>query len=181
MLPPRNLRELRGLQGRLAYIRRFISNLSERCQPFTRLLKKDTPFIWDQACQNAFESIKQYLTRPPVLMTLIQGKPSILCTAALKRPLGAMLAQCNGEGKENVLCYISRIMVGAEVNYSSMEKICLTFVFPFKNYDTTSYPIRSFFISKADPLRCILSKHMLSGRLAKWAMLLAPFDIKFMP
>ena len=58
MPPPRNLRELRGLQGRLAYIRRFISNLSGRCQPFTRLLKKDTPFIWDQACQNAFESIK---------------------------------------------------------------------------------------------------------------------------
>jgi len=40
MPPPRNLRELRGLQGRLAYIRRFISNLSGRCQPFTRLLKR---------------------------------------------------------------------------------------------------------------------------------------------
>ena len=47
MPPPRNLRELWGLQGRLAYIRRFISNLSGRCQPFTRLLKKDIPFIWD--------------------------------------------------------------------------------------------------------------------------------------
>jgi len=47
MPPPRNLRELRGLQGRLAYIRSFISNLSRRCQPFTRLLKKDIPFIWD--------------------------------------------------------------------------------------------------------------------------------------
>ena len=31
MQPPRNLREPRGLQGRLAYIRRFISNLSGRC------------------------------------------------------------------------------------------------------------------------------------------------------
>ena len=40
MQPPRNLRELRGLQGRLAYIRRFISNLSGRCQPFTKLIKK---------------------------------------------------------------------------------------------------------------------------------------------
>jgi len=36
--PLRNLKELKGLQGRLAYIRRFISNLSGRCQPFTRLL-----------------------------------------------------------------------------------------------------------------------------------------------
>jgi len=36
MQPPRNLKELRGLQGRLAYILRFISNLLERCKPFTR-------------------------------------------------------------------------------------------------------------------------------------------------
>jgi len=46
---PKNLRELRGLQGRLAYIRRFISNLAGRCQPFTRLMKKGVSFIWDDA------------------------------------------------------------------------------------------------------------------------------------
>ena len=33
MQPSRNLRELRGLQGRLAYIQRFISNISGQCQP----------------------------------------------------------------------------------------------------------------------------------------------------
>jgi len=38
--PHRISKELRGLQGRLAYIRRFIANLSGRCQPFTRLMKK---------------------------------------------------------------------------------------------------------------------------------------------
>jgi len=43
----RNLKELRGLQGRLAYIRRFISNLSGWCQPFTKLIKKGVSFIWD--------------------------------------------------------------------------------------------------------------------------------------
>jgi len=31
MQPPRNLKEFRGLQGRLSYIRRFISNFSGRC------------------------------------------------------------------------------------------------------------------------------------------------------
>jgi len=36
----KNLKELKGRQGRLAYIRRFIVNLSSRCQPFTRLMKK---------------------------------------------------------------------------------------------------------------------------------------------
>jgi len=51
MQPPRNLRELRGLQGQLAYIQRFISNLLGRCQPFIKLMKKGVSFIWDDACQ----------------------------------------------------------------------------------------------------------------------------------
>ena len=73
MRPPRNLRELRGLQGQLAYIRRFISNLSERYQPFTKLMKKGVSFIWDDACQRAFEKIKWYLMQPHVLTTPVLG------------------------------------------------------------------------------------------------------------
>src|SRR3954467_12461589 len=45
MPPPRSLRELRGLQGRLAYIGRFIANLSEKCQPFSKLIKKRVSFV----------------------------------------------------------------------------------------------------------------------------------------
>ena len=146
----RNLREFPGLQGRLAYIRRFILNLSGRCQPFTRLLKKDTSFIWDQTCQNVFESIKQYLTRPPVLTAPTQGGPLILYIAALERSLRAMLAQCNDKGKEKALYYISWTMVAAQVNYSSMEKIM------------------SFFRSKIKTLPPIPSDHYdLKGRSVK--------------
>src|SRR4051812_17809089 len=47
MEPPRSLKELRGLQGKLAYIRRFISNLSGRCQPLSKLMRKGVTFMWD--------------------------------------------------------------------------------------------------------------------------------------
>ena len=45
--PPKTLTELKSLQGRLAYIRRFISNLAGRCAPFSKLMKKGAPFVWD--------------------------------------------------------------------------------------------------------------------------------------
>ena len=54
MQPLRNLKELQGLQGRLAYIRRFIANLPGRCHPFSKLMKKGVSFIWDDACQKIF-------------------------------------------------------------------------------------------------------------------------------
>ena len=50
MPPPRTLRHLRSLQGKLQSIQRFISQLADKCQPFTHLLKKDQNFRWDPAC-----------------------------------------------------------------------------------------------------------------------------------
>ena len=40
MPSPSTLEELKSFQGKLAYIRRFISNLSGRCKPFSEFMKK---------------------------------------------------------------------------------------------------------------------------------------------
>ena len=129
MPSPKNLHELRSLQGRLAYIRRFISNLAGRCQPFQRLMRKDTVFEWDQACQNAFDSIKKYLLNPLVLSASTAGKPLILYIVAQERSIGALLAQEKERGKERALYYLSRTLTGAELNYSPIEKMCLALFF----------------------------------------------------
>ena len=58
MLEPRNIHDLKSLQGKLAYIRRFISNLVGHCQPFSCLMKKDAPFEWDEACRMLLRATK---------------------------------------------------------------------------------------------------------------------------
>ena len=181
MPEPRNLHELKSLQGRLAYIRRFISNLAGRCQPFSRLMKKDTPFIWDKSCSNAFQSIKTYLLRPPVLKAPTPGRPLILYIAAQEKSLGALLAQENDEGKENSLYYLSRTLNGAELNYSPIEKMCLALMFAVKKlrHYLQAHSVR--LISRADPIKYLMSKSVLSGRTTKWALLLQEFDITYVP
>lgn len=87
---PKTLKELCGLRGRLAYIRRFISILVGRFQPFSHLMKKDAPFDWGEKYHNAFENIKKYLSSPLVLGASIQGKPLILYIIAQEHSLGAM-------------------------------------------------------------------------------------------
>ena len=62
-----------------------------------------------------------------------------------------------------------------------MEKICLTLVFSIQKLRHYLLYHQITIVSRANPLRYILSKPLLSGRLAKWALLLAPFDIKFIP
>ncbi|XP_049399702.1 uncharacterized protein LOC125863722 [Solanum stenotomum] len=93
MPDPQNIHELKSFQGKLAYLRRFISNLAGRCQPFGHLMKKGAPFNWDQTCSDAFKSIKSYLAKPPILAALIPGKPLILYIATQE----TLLAQENSE------------------------------------------------------------------------------------
>ena len=81
MPKPRNLHKLKSLQGWLAFIRRFISNLVGRYQPFSRFMKKDASFIQDDTYHNAFGSIKRYLASPPVLGAPMPGKPFIVYIA----------------------------------------------------------------------------------------------------
>ncbi|KAM2589408.1 hypothetical protein TB1_046338 [Malus domestica] len=45
MPEPRNLHKPKSLQGQLAFIIRFISNLAGRCQLFSQFMKNDAPFI----------------------------------------------------------------------------------------------------------------------------------------
>ncbi|XP_020081530.1 uncharacterized protein LOC109705200 [Ananas comosus] len=181
MPPPKNLKQLRSFQGRLAYIRRFISNLSGRVKPFSKLVKKDAPFVWDTECQTAFEGIKEYVMSPPVLAALIHGKPLILYTAALDGSLGALLAQNNEEGKEQALYYLSRMLEGAENSYSQIEKHCLALIFAVKKLRHYMLEHKIYLVSKVNPLKFLMTRPVLTGRLAKWTVILLEFDITYTP
>ncbi|CAM9000520.1 unnamed protein product [Rhodiola kirilowii] len=181
MPEPKSLKELRGLQGRLAYIRRFISNLTGRCQPFSHLIKKDAPFVWDDKCRKAFDNIKKYLSTAPVLGAPTPGKPLILYVATQEKSLGEMCAQETDERKERPLYYLSRTLVGAELNYSPIEKMCLALVFAVQKLRHYMQAHTVHVVSKADPIKYILSRPVLSGQLAKWAVLLKQYDLVFVP
>ncbi|PKI73581.1 hypothetical protein CRG98_006029 [Punica granatum] len=75
---PLTTREIRGFLGRLNYIARFIANLTDKCQPLFRLLRKNAAIEWDEECQKAFDTIKAYLAQPPVLVPPTPDRPLIL-------------------------------------------------------------------------------------------------------
>ena len=168
MQPPRSLKELRGLQGRLAYIRRFIANLSGRCQPFSKLMKKGVSFVWDDECQRAFEEIKQYLTQPPVLVAPVSGKPFLIYVRAMDHSLGALLAQNNDQGYEQAIYYLSRTIMGAEHRNNPVEKECLALVFAIQKMRHYLVGQLIHVISRVNPLRLFMTRpSSLNCRLAK--------------
>ena len=56
MLPPSNIKEIQRLTRRIAALSRFVSKVSDKCQPFFQVLKK--AFQWDAHCKEAFTVLK---------------------------------------------------------------------------------------------------------------------------
>ncbi|KAL0303461.1 UNVERIFIED_CONTAM: hypothetical protein Sradi_6214200 [Sesamum radiatum] len=78
MPPPRNLKELRSLQGNLAFHQKIHIQPRWKMPTLQPPHEERRPFQWDEGCQNAFESIKRHLLNPPVLGAPTPGKPLIL-------------------------------------------------------------------------------------------------------
>ncbi|XP_066373242.1 uncharacterized protein [Miscanthus floridulus] len=72
-------------------------------------------------------------------------------------------------------------MVGAECNYSPIEKLCLALIFFLKKLRHYMLAHEIQLVARADPIKYLLSQPTLTGRLAKWVLLMTEFDITFVP
>ena len=132
MPPLTNLKQLQSLQEKLQAIRRFIVQLSDKCKPFTKLLKKEVEYHWGKEKQDAFDEIQRYLLSPPMLSPPRKDIPFLLYIFATKIAIGTMLAQKNEHDKGQAIYYLSRTLVSYEIKYIYLEKLCLAIVFATK-------------------------------------------------
>ena len=88
-------KQVRSFLGRINYITRFIAQLTATCNPFFKLLKKDTKIEWIDEYQAAVDRIKQYLLNPPILVPSTPGNSLILYLEVQETSMGCMLGQLN--------------------------------------------------------------------------------------
>lgn len=115
---------------------------------------------------------------PLILVAPVAKKPFLLYIWAMHHSLGALLSQHNDVGHEHAIYYLSRIMVGAESSYNSIEKECLALVFIIQKMRHYLMAWTIQVISKVNPLRLIMTKRSsLNGWLVKWAILLSQYEM----
>jgi hypothetical protein len=83
-------------------------------------LKDHEAFVWHEEHQKAFNSIKQYLATPPVLIPPKEGKPLKLYISDTQESIGSLLAQDNEDDHEQVVFYFSRILNPTKCRYSTV-------------------------------------------------------------
>ena len=73
MEPPKTVKEVQRLAGRIATLSCFVSRSADKCAEFFQILKKPDNFQWTPNCQKAFDELKVCLTTLPVLSAPIPG------------------------------------------------------------------------------------------------------------
>ena len=67
MQPPQNVKELRTFLGFIQYLGKFLPNLAAESAPPRKLLEKEVVWHWDKEQQQSFQTLKQMVTKSPVL------------------------------------------------------------------------------------------------------------------
>ena len=171
---PTNLTEVQQFFGLTNFFRKYIQGYTNLSMPLTLLLRKNAPFAWVAACQEAFDGLKTALTTAPCLALpdMSEGSPifDLVCDAS-GFGLGAVLIQ---EGRP--IAFWSRKMVPAEQNYHITEQELLAVMEALKAFRCYVDGIPFNLITDHKPNTFLDSQPTLSRRQTRWSEYLQRFN-----
>ena len=174
---PTSVREVRSLLGHAGFYRRFIKDFSKIAQPLSKLLQKDTKFVFDQACKDSFDELKKRLTTTPIIQPPNWTLPFELMCDASNYALGAVLSQRVSK-RSHVIAYASRTLDATQSNYTTTEKELLAIVFALDKFRSYLLGSKVIVFSDHAALKYLLKKADAKPRLIRWMLLLQEFDLE---
>ncbi|KAK1682138.1 hypothetical protein QYE76_042986 [Lolium multiflorum] len=114
---PTTVGQVRSFHGLAGFYRRFVKDFSTIACPLNELTKKNVPFVWGKAQQNAFDELKKRLTEAPLLVLPNFAKTFEIECDASGLGIGGVLMQ---DGKP--VAYYSEKLDGARLNYPIYDK-----------------------------------------------------------
>ena len=97
-LMPETVTDVRSFLGLCSFYRKFIRWFSEIAAPMTDLTKKNTPWVWGDQEEKAFNGLKKAMVTAPVLQLPDFEKEFTVTTDASEVSVGAILQQDFGSG-----------------------------------------------------------------------------------
>ncbi|CAD6200279.1 unnamed protein product [Caenorhabditis auriculariae] len=178
---PKSPTAVRSFLGMTNYFRRFVKNYAQIASPLYDLTKEKEEFSWKESHEKAFQELKNRLTTAPILVGPMPSRPYQIETDASCIAIGAVLLQSRADGEPfQAIAYASRKLRPAERNYPAIEAEALALVFALSEFRTYVLGSRITAIVDHRPLTSLMTRRDLIGRLAKFQIILAEFDIQIL-
>ena len=111
----------------IAALNRFIFRSTDRCRPFFQLLHKWEGFEWTKEYALAFQQLKEYLSRPPIMSWPKEVEILFAYVVVASYVVSLVLTQVDN-GVQRPVYYVSKSLHEAEVYYLPLEKAILAIV-----------------------------------------------------
>nr|GEW54273.1 hypothetical protein [Tanacetum cinerariifolium] len=168
---PISVKGINSFLGHASFYQRFIKYFSKIAQPMTRLLEKDTLFLFSKEYVEAFQALKIKLTEAPILIVTDWDLPFELMCDASDFAIGAVLRQCQ-EKHFRPIHYASKTMTEVESNYTITEKEMLSVVYAFEKFRYYLIMNKSIVYTDHSALKYLFAKKYSKARLLRWVLLL---------
>lgn len=175
---PTCVKDVRSFLGFGNFYRRFIDHYADLALPLNDLTKKNQEWKWTNACELAFNLMKQWFTSSPVLMIPDTTKPFVIESDASKWASGAVLRQRDGNGDYHPCAYLSRSFSPTERNYEIYDRELLGIIrslTEWRHYLKGS-PHRITILTDHKNLGYYKDARKLNRRQARWSLFLSQFD-----
>ncbi|GKA49153.1 reverse transcriptase domain-containing protein, partial [Tanacetum coccineum] len=179
---PHTIKEVQSLNGKLASLNKFLSKSAKKSLPLFKTLRKcikKSDFHWTPEAEQAFKQLKQHLSELPLLVAPNPKEELIVYLAASYGAISAVL-MTERDKVQTPVYFVSRVLQGPELNYSPIEKLVLSLVFAAKRLQRyfQAHPIT---VITDQPIKQIMSRLDVAGRLQKWSVMLGEHNITYRP
>lgn len=175
---PRNVKMIQQFLDLTSYFRKFVENFALKAKPLQNLLRKDTKFLFDDACMNAFVTLKKELISPTILALYNPTAETELHTDVCSQGLGAILMQRQKNGVWLPVAFYSQTTNQAESNYHSFELEMLAVVKAIERFHIYLYGIEFTVVTDCNSLVYAINKANLNPRVARWTLTLQGYRFK---
>lgn len=172
---PNNKDELLTFLGMIAYVGRFVPNLSEVSSTLRNLTKKDSVWLWDANADKAFLDLKNLLINSPTLKYFDVNKPVVLSVDASQHGLGAVILQ-----DSLPVAYASRALTNTEIRYAQIEKEALAIVFACNKFHQYIFGKKVLVESDHKPLEPLFKRPIdqCPARIQRMRLATQKYDIE---
>ncbi|CAL8114261.1 unnamed protein product [Prunus armeniaca] len=124
----RTRKKVQSLTGRVAALGCFISKATDRCAPFFKALKgRKRQVDSTSECNRAFDDLKAYMSRAPLLSTPIPRENLVIYLSVSASTLSSVLIR-KPNGIELPIFYMSHALQDAEQRYPQLEQLAYAIV-----------------------------------------------------
>ena len=142
-------------------------------------MKRWKRFEWTEESALAFQQLKEYLSRPPIMSSPEVDGVLFIYIAVAPHAVSLVLLRVDNDVQRPVYC-VNKSLHEAEVRYLPLEKVVLAVVLGTRKLPHYFQAYTVVVLTQL-PFKTILRSADYTGRIAKWGTILGVFYIKYMP